>query len=171
MRLAAAVAGMLGAAACGRGAGEAPAAPSAGRIEIELDIVNAEASKDSHETTESFRLSGGKLTWSRIYSGYGEERSPPQEGTATVDEPALGRLIELCRTARLAEDAREDGGALGGPGNLLTYRATVTLDGKTGHTQLAVPRPWNGPAAEPGARQRALDDLRLQLSVIAHPPK
>jgi hypothetical protein len=161
---------LVGVAACGRG-GEAPAAPSASRLDIELAIINAESSKDSHEQTESFRLTGGQLRWSRTYTGYGEERVPPASATVTVDEASLGRLIDLCRAGSLNQDITEQGGALSGPGSLLSYRATITLDGKTGRTRLEVPRPWNGPTVEPSARQSALDDLRLQLSVLAQPPK
>lgn len=170
MRLAAALAVLFG-AACGRGAGEAPAAPSAGRIEIDLVIVNAESSKDSHETTETFRLSRGQLRSSRLLSGYGAEESPPTSALVAVDEAALVRLIELCRQRHLDQDVRQEGGPLSGPGNLITYRATVTVDGKTGHTQLEVPQPWNGPQAEPSELEQALDELRVQLSFIAHPPK
>ncbi len=171
MRTAAALAVLLGAAACGRGAGEAAAAPSAGRIDIDLVLVNAESSKDSHETTETFRLSRGQLRASRLLSGYGDEESPPTSALVAVDEAALVRLIELCRARHLDQDARQEGALLQGPGNLITYHATVTVDGKTGHTKLEVPQPWNGPEAAPSELQKALDELRLQLSVIAHPPK
>ena len=167
----AALAVLLGAAACGRGSGEAPAAPSAGRIEIDLVIVNAEASKDSHETTESFRLSGGQLRSSRLLSGYGADETPPSSGTVAVDEAALVRLIELCRERHLDQDVRQEGAKLQGPGNLITYRATVTVDGKTGRSALEVASEWNGPKSEPSERQQALDHLRVQLSVIAQPPK
>lgn len=171
MRLAAALAVLLVAVACGRGAGEAPAAQSAGRIEIDLVIVNAESSKDSHETTETFRLSRGQLRSSRLLSGYGADETPPTSGTVAVDEAALVRLIELCRARNLDQDVRQEGAKLQGPGDLVTYRATVTVDGKTGRSALEVAHEWNGPKVEPSERQQALDDLRVHLSVIADPPK
>ena len=117
----------LAIAACGRGPGEPAAAPSASRLELDLVIVNAEASKDSHEQTESFRLTRGQLRWSRTYSGYGAERSPPTSGTVTVGEAALVRLIELCRTRHLDQGAREEGATLHGPGNLFTYLSLIHI--------------------------------------------
>ena len=151
--------------ACGGGQ---EAAPSAGRVTIELTQTNAESSKDSHDSIERYRLAGGTLHWETETKGYGEDRIPKKSGDVVLAEADVVRVAELCAKSGLTTDATEEAaGGLGGPGSVLTVEASVTVDGATGKSRVVALRPWNGAASPEGARMVALRELRDQLAAIA----
>lgn len=143
-----------------------PAAPSAGRVAIELTSTDAESSKDSHDTVEYYRLAGGRLHWETETLGYGEDETPKRSGDVTLDEQTIVRLADLCLNLHLTEDATAEAGPLGGPGNTLTLDATITVDGATGHSRVVHQRPWNGPQTPEPPRVTALGEVRDILASL-----
>jgi hypothetical protein len=142
------------------------AAPSAARVEIEMSVIDAEASKDSHDSIERYALKHGRLRWETETVGYGEDEIPKRSGEVMLDEQAVVRLCDLALNLHLTEDGAVEGGPLGGAGNTITIEATVRVDGATGHWHVVHQRPWKGPATEEPLRFTALDTLRDLLASL-----